>query len=427
MSDPAKKIEDLAAEYFLRDLSDGELERLQEALRRNPSLREEFAESARDEWLLHHVHADMGQVPTAVVPMPKPRTHPAPALAVAALVALFLGLIGVIWINQKPSGEQLSVSPVATLTSMFVLGGDDIKASNNGSVRVLEEGSRLYSGDSVRIPAGGRLSFQYEGEETSLHSTTASRFVLTHADGAKWIDLKYGELQADVEKQKTGAPMRITTKDAEAVVLGTSFELSSSEFTRLAVTSGRVGFQSLSNAEQKVEVSGGFLASSNQPENWKAEPFVVHEWKPVMDHTINGRGKKGYLIIDPKRKLSGFLQFDCGDLNDTVMEAKLQLRVEKYGSESGGDGLVRLYVVSEGESEEGRETYSETSLEEIASYEGKLGAGMDLVFDLPRERVRKGKNTFVLRLEKGGNDFWFSSSEGRQSPLLKVKMAGLEK
>ncbi|MGJ8639960.1 MAG: FecR domain-containing protein [Opitutaceae bacterium] len=424
------EIESLLADYFVRDLTEEELEQLEAALAEHPELRKQFAEHSRDEWLLHHIHADMVKdyvESPKVVSINSRGNFMAKVFAVAAMIAVTCSLAYLVVKDQRQAEQAVVASTpsaiqspklVATLIDAFTLPGDHISVSNGQETRILDSTQKLFTGDTISVPEGARMSFQYAGEETVVRVNTASEFTLSEIDGAKQVHLASGILKAEVVKQPEGKPMRLTTNDAEAVVLGTSFELRAKEFTQLAVLTGLVGFNSL-ESNQTIYVEAGHLAQSNQTTDWQSQAFAIKRSQPIFDHTLNKNHLHEYIAVDHKRGYVGFLRFNCGEFSGDPIEAKLKLRVTRQGTDSGGNGTVRLYKVPPSTHIHNAE---DAPLIEVASYTGRLGAGMDLEFDIDTESIQGSINTFLIKIDDNGNDFWLSSSKGPVPPQLILKV-----
>lgn len=424
---------DLLSDYFLRELDDQELEQLQEALKSDEVLREEFANIARDEWLLHHIHSDMDQQyvreSKTVIIKPKRRVFLSPAFVAIAASLSVAFLLFALFVNQEKqltrnvvasTTTAVEQASIAVISSIFTLPGDSVVANNNGHLRNLEAHSELIEGDTITLPKSARLEFSYLGETTTVGLRNKSQFTVSTVNGAKNIYLEYGELTADVAKQSEGKPMRLTTVDAEAVVLGTRFELQAKDYTRLVVLSGQVGFNSL-DAQQQLKVNAGFLAKSTQSSDWKTQAFIVQEEEPIYNHTLNKKKVDEFIAIDPERNYIGFLRFDCKELAGPILEARLRLHVERYVNDFGGRGTIRLFRVSPKST---IHDVLESEMVEVDSHHGRLGAGVDLEFDLSSESIQSGINTYVVKLDKGGDDFWFSSNKGNTPPRLTIKLEG---
>jgi len=419
--DAAKLIED----YFLRDLSAEELAQLEQALQTSPELRYRLHELAQEEWLLTHIHSDM--VPENVTPIRplQPAVQTTWQFQLARLAAVLLFLIAAAgiyhWSTADSRFNPISLhrpSTQAIVDKIFTLPGDQITATHKGEEREVSRHSLLHTGDTIKIPKGARLAFTYASDETSVHVQQNSRFTLGTQDGAKQIRLTRGELIADVEPQPEGKPMRVLTADAEAIVLGTSFEIQAGKQTRLAVLTGKVGFHS-HDQQNNLEVEAGYFAESDRSGNWQSRPFQMLELQPIADQSINESKRHKYIAVDPHRNFSGFLKFDLDSIEGNIVEARLRLRVERYSNDYGGEGTVRLYSLPANTT--AKQAPLVTAVE-VASYTGKVGAGMNLEFQVNTEALSEGIHAFLIQLDPGGNDFWFSSSKGKHPPQLRLKI-----
>lgn len=424
MNNSVDILKDLAQDYYLRDLTDRELTQLQDGLKQHADLRDFFMNAAADEWLIHHVTHIQSLTTIKLRPMThRPMTHRRTFLQLAASVIILL-TIGTLFYGHKtgwdlPQLTRVTQSPiVAKVTAFYVVDPDAISALNNGSVRLVKQASFLHAGDRVVIPPGGRLTFKYVNEGTTVQFSGESLFTLTERDGAKHIQLSQGQIVADVDEQPIGKPMRITTDDAEAVVLGTTFELSAGNVTRLAVHKGCVQFNS-QDEHHSVEVPSGFLAESDRDKEWERLPFSDSTVRPEIDGTIGLDNNPAYICVDHLRKYYGYLKFDLGRCEGDVIEARLKLRVTKKGSDYGGSGIIRLLTLP---ADQIPAHPSVDTSQQIAFYEGKVGVGMDLIFKLDPAQLNEGKNAFLIVQDPGGNDFWFSSSEGNDCPELSFKV-----
>lgn len=406
----------LVEDYFVRELKPAELERLQRFLHNDAEARQLFADAGRDEWLLHHVHhMEAGKI--VYLNRHKNRFRRIRAIAAAAAV---IATVGTLFYAQKATiSEMISSKPsapaIAKVSEVFVLDGQAISVVNDGHVRKLNSASKIRSGDRLVIPPGCQLFFQYLGEETEIQLNGGSLVHVTERNGAKAIHLDKGRLFAEVAKQPQGLPMRVTTRDAEVVVLGTAFEVYADAVTRLSVTHGKVRFNSL-NSDRSVEVGSGSFADSSD-DALEASPYRIAYLRPMEDVSLNQSRDNMVIAVDPRRNYEGFLKFDLGAVKGEILEARLRLRVVEWGTDHGGDGDVRLFRVPPGMSGLGKRV-------EVAQFSGRVGRGKDLELDISTDLLNAGINAFVVALDKGGNDFWFSSSRGEQSPILELKVVG---
>lgn len=410
------KMLDLIDDYFNRDLSIEEMDVLNGALQEDQALQQLFADRARDELVLHKALEPQKQ---RRLNFSIPHKSQRRIQRIAALITVVL-TIGVIYVAQRaplPTSGIASVH-IADVVDMYALKGHAVTAVNAGYIRKINSASELRTGDLITVPRGGRLSYKYLADETVVIFEAGTTFELVKAEGAKHILLHDGTMLAHVEKQPMGKPMIVRTDDAEIEVLGTVFELAARQLTRLTVRSGQVAMTALSDGE-RVVVDSGFSAVSNGrilniPEAIKWLSLI-----PVWDTTLNmTEDNNEFIAVDPKRNFKGMLEFDLGAIQGRILEAKLKLRVMKHLQDYGGDGTVRLYVVDP----EAPDLKPDSSAQ-IAHYTGKVGGGMDLEFDLDPAALTSGKNGFLLVLDDGGNDFWFSSSEGAEVPQLNLRIA----
>ncbi|MDZ8119867.1 FecR family protein [Pontiella agarivorans] len=412
---PIKNKPDLISEYYLRTLSADELKTLQDLLAEDVGAREEFVRVGRDEWLLHHMHHAEGQ---RIIHLLSRRSRRRSIQVIAAAAALFATLGMLIFsqsatISEMIASSRPSAPVIANVTDYFAVEGEAISVVNNGHVRKLNSTSAIRSGDRVIIPPGCQLSFQYLEEQTDIRLGGNSLVHVKDVEGAKRIRLDHGYLSAEVARQPEGRPMRVVTRDAEVVVLGTSFEVVAEERTRLSVIRGKVQFTSLDRSESRIVSAGYFSDTSEKLE--PALPFMKLRIKPELVQTLNFSRKK-FMVVDPERNAEGFMVFDIGAVKGRILEARLRLRVTAWQKEYGGRGDLRLYRVDPDQQGEGRRI-------SIAHFSGGAGKGKDLELDLDVSLLSAGRNAFVLTMDKGGNDFWFSADESEQAPVLELKIA----
>lgn len=405
---------DLISEYYLRNLSPAELSELQELLASDPNARIEFVEAGRDEWLLHHVHHLEGHK-TISFNARKNRQRRIRAIAAAAAVLATVGTL--LYSKSATISEMIASKPsapvVAQVSDWFVVEGEAISVVNDGHVRKLSKVSKIREGDRLVIPPGCQLSFQYLEEDTEICLDGGSLVHVAQKAGAKRIRLEQGRLAADVDKQPKDRPMRVITRDAEVVVLGTSFEVVAESITRLSVSSGAVRFNS-KNSERSVLVKSGYFADSSDGP-MASLPFKMAHLLPVAVQSLNNSVEPKMIAVDPVRNFEGLLSFDLNRVNGNILEAHLRLRVMARHKDWGGFGDLRLFRVQPGQNGMGQRV-------EIATFSGRVGKGKDLVLDLDPTLLLPGRNEFLLALDEGGNDFWFSSSNGPVSPVLELKM-----
>ncbi|MEO0794388.1 MAG: DUF5060 domain-containing protein [Verrucomicrobiota bacterium] len=139
---------------------------------------------------------------------------------------------------------------------------------------------------------------------------------------------------------------------------------------------------------------------------------------PTQDAYIQGTTQfnDSNLKVEPNFRTS-YLKFDINGINGAVTGAKLILQPTEAGS-----GTVRVY---QGNS---NPAWTEATLTasnapgqgaQLGLSAGSYVLGNTLEIDLGTS-IGNGEITFVITMDGGGNDVWFSSSEGATSPRLEV-------
>ncbi|QBG46713.1 hypothetical protein EGM51_04610 [Verrucomicrobia bacterium S94] len=421
MSKHLSEAEQMAFEYFERDLSEHEMDQLFDRLNESAELRDSFMEVARDEWLLQHsLHLQHSMLK----PEMKRLNFRKKVRRVAAMAAVLLAVVSIfiahqVRVNLVSAAETVQLHPLAKVVDFYVMENDMITLVNQGEVRELTARSRLNSGDRIVVPPGARLIFQYLNEKTAV--AVAGNSLLSVSDGqrGKTIRLNHGHLKADVDKQDPSAPMRVLTDDAEAVVLGTTFEISALGYTRLAVHEGCVRLKSFLH-KTSVDVSAGHLVNSFDMEKAGEMSFVQIELVPVLNKTLNDPVSDYYLIVDDDRNYSAFLAFDLGDVSERIIEARLQLTVARSQQDRWGEGLFRLHRLSPSARPGEPETFGMKT--QVAYFQGQVDRDLQLEMVIDPKQLKNGINNFELSLDEGGNDCWFAPVKSSTPPRLILKV-----
>ncbi len=155
---------------------------------------------------------------------------------------------------------------------------------------------------------------------------------------------------------------------------------------------------------------------------------------PITDDAYleNGvRKNDAYLMVetDAARTRISYLKVDLSTLPATVTNAVLKLTTTIAANEPGGNGTIRIY--------EGSDTgWAESSLSTanapaegtlLSSVSGTFSPSQAVEFDLTTFMASTSKTTLslVMKMDAGGNDTWFGSTEGAGSPVLVVNDDGL--
>lgn len=152
------------------------------------------------------------------------------------------------------------------------------------------------------------------------------------------------------------------------------------------------------------------------------EPLIFN---PIDDAFLenNTPFNDGFLKVENTgRNRTSYLKFDVSGLGGNEI-TNATLRVQVAGD--AGSGAVTAYLGS-------HNTWTETTLTNankptagaaLDTVSGSHGIGQTLEFDVTDAITGDGPVTFVFQLATGGNDVWFSSSEGTAPPELLIEAA----
>ena len=167
--------------------------------------------------------------------------------ASGAVVALVISVFRLETPKTAVATADASVATISACTS-----GATVKREEN--VLAADPGFRLLSGDIIRTAEDESAVVQYTGEATRLELKGGTELQLAGGLSGKHLLLHTGEVVATVAPQPKGAPMVLSTRQAETKVVGTQFGLSvGSVSTWLEVTDGLVEFLRLQD-RRLVEV-----------------------------------------------------------------------------------------------------------------------------------------------------------------------------
>ncbi len=246
--------EELVAGYFLGALSAPELETLAAAIRSDPELARNFAESARDELLLFQVHQPAARAIERRPATPARRArarHPFRLLLVAA-ACLALGLAGYLWLGGGPKAVG-ALEEVAGQVFRVVAEAPAPAA----------RGETLHEGDGLKTSGlGSRAAFRFlDGSRLDLGADTLLGRIEDGPQG-KRVSVLRGGLSARIPRQPGDRPAVFATPHGEARVLGTTLRIAvdpdPKKGTRLEVEEGKVRLRNL--AGKTIEVSSGHYA-----------------------------------------------------------------------------------------------------------------------------------------------------------------------
>ncbi len=303
----------LVASYLVADISDDEVQRLDGLLRENDSARATFAALAAEDIALRQalrVGVESGKpqsdsVQRILNPLPassgkrvneasvRASGHarsPHPPLfkggrtAAAAFAACLLIGAATFYLSKVRAPRRLAHVATHSLgVSLHRDGTPDVAVGVDTDVKL---------GDTISTGADGEAQLSFEMEPTQFFLKKETTLRLLNGTVGKQFELLRGSIDCTVAKQPAGAPLRITTAQAIAEVVGTKFSLSADEeLTHLDVNEGSVKI-----ARRSDNLTG--VAAANQQivvgplESMKPMPteasLLAAGWKPLIGADLQG-------------------------------------------------------------------------------------------------------------------------------------------
>lgn len=275
---------ELLQRYFLGTITEDEMAELDRRLQDDGDLRGRFAAAARlDTNLREAASSSAHESQEPKVASLQARRHVLIGLASAAV--LLLGAVLFMQFRPAPVLEE-SGGTAATILRIAEL---------NGGVTWIADGSQVeehpvvgaeLTGGTLEVSSLDSSAEVIFGDGSSIWISGPAVVTFSDGDAGKLIRLREGDLSLDVSPQPPGRPMRVSTSSAEAVVLGTQFNLSAnSSSTSLAVNEGRVRVTRLADGSvQEVEADHQVVAALEGESKFVARPRGEHVriWKSEL-------------------------------------------------------------------------------------------------------------------------------------------------
>ena len=279
---------ELVQSYFLGSISDDEVAELDRRLKEDATLRALFAATARLETNLRDAASSVpteSEAPRQVAR--RPRHHLLIGLGAAAVITLSAILVS----QFRPGSSPQPIARVAELNGAVTWIADGRQAEER-----LRVGAEL-TGGTLEVSSLDSWAEVIFRDGSSVWVSGPAVVTLSDGEAGKLIRVREGDLSLDVLPQPPGEPMRVTTPSAEAVVLGTQFNISAnSSSTSLTVNEGQVRVTRLADGSvQEVGADQRVVAALEQESQFKARPRGEHvriwnselprdarqgEWKP---------------------------------------------------------------------------------------------------------------------------------------------------
>ena len=268
---------ELIQRYFLGTISEGEMAELDQRLQDDAALRAEFGSIARLDTNLRDAAAS---VPAAKL---EPAARRPIALWIGAAAALLLAMI---LVAKFLPGSQAH-DPIATISKVS---GSMVWIGDAGEVdESLQEGDAL-TGGTLEVHSLDSWAEIVFNDGSTVWVTGPAVLTISDGDAGKMIRVREGDLSLDVTPQRAGRPLRLVTPSAEAVVLGTQFNVSAgSTETSLTVNEGRVKVTRLADGSvQEVAANHRVLAALEQETEFEALPRgdSVRSWNAELPSDV---------------------------------------------------------------------------------------------------------------------------------------------
>lgn len=256
-----KEFDDLVSKYLEEDISETEMNTLNQLLESDPEYAKRFLELSKIHSSLHElrgVEKEQKEKKPKAKKQRKSRTakkrksRPAFAIVFTAAALLVLGLFINFSLKSSHSQPVLRLTELTKNSQLFIL-------NVNGSKTIVQKGAKIEFGKKILCEGEAKLKF--DGENTSLVLKNGSSISLYKSGIQKSIELHNGKIICDVTPQEKA--LELNTGYAKATVLGTRFELvRREEWSELAVFKGKV--QWADNSGDSVIVNGGYFSRAGK-------------------------------------------------------------------------------------------------------------------------------------------------------------------
>jgi len=275
------RFDELCQSYFLGTISGEEMGELDQRLKDDEGLRMKFAAAARLDANLRDAASSFeekkNEAKSSFIPANQRWQLVLGMVAALLLVAILISQFYRGSFSEESPGSVEKIARVADLNGAVTWIANGEQAEGR-----LEVGNELTGGtlEVSSLESWAEIVFQ-DGSSVWVSGPA----VVTISDGGagKMIRLREGDLSLDVSPQPEGKPMRVITPSAEAVVLGTQFNISAnSSSTSLTVNEGKVQVTRLADGSvQEVGADHRVVAALEHESPFRASPRgdYVRIWK----------------------------------------------------------------------------------------------------------------------------------------------------
>jgi len=284
-----EQINELCQRYFLGVISEDEMGALDAALKSDANLRARFSAAARLDTNLRDAASSFEESEVEVVS--------SSSFAIRAWWGGMAALVVVAFLISQLFREPAVEDPREPIAQIVELNGAVTWIADGEQTEgVLETGNELTGGTLEVSSLDSWVELVFDDGSGVWISGPA---VVTISDGeaGKLIRLREGDLSLDVRPQPEGRPMRVITPSAEAVVLGTQFNVSANATsTSLIVNEGKVQVTRLADGSvEEVRADHRVVAALEHESRFEASPRgeYVQVWKSEFPRDVR-KGKVSY-------------------------------------------------------------------------------------------------------------------------------------
>ena len=268
MTDDLKEFDDLLKSFVEETLSEAEQKRFEQILKSDPEARQRYLDYVEVESMLssHRIKVEQsetssrknkirlstGRVVRAKKLTGKKSRNSGAFLILAASLFLALSLGYYMKFIKKPDELSKLDSGETKKTKILKLSGD-VSILLDGKSQKVKEGLELLSGSKISSSSNAELSIE-TNDGSLIHLAPDSVLLYSKVNDQYKLTLEQGFLKADVNKQRAGKPLLISTINAKMTVLGTILRVGlTDDSTSLTVDEGRVQIQNPQNEELIVK------------------------------------------------------------------------------------------------------------------------------------------------------------------------------
>lgn len=279
--------QNLCQRYFLGTITSEEMAELDRLLQSAGNLRAEFAAAARLDTNLRDA-ASSFDGGSEVVQETATRPNRGWQWGIGAVAALVMTAICVWQFLPGTSGERVGtakgIARIADLDGaiIWIAAGEQTESS-------LSVGNELTGGtlEVSSLDSWAEIVFR---DDSRVWVSGPAVITISDGEAGKIIRLREGDLSLDVSPQPDGKPMRVITPSAEALVLGTQFNVTAnSSSTSLTVNEGEVQVTRLADGSvQHVGADHQVVAALEHESPFQANRRgdFVRIWKSVFPRDV---------------------------------------------------------------------------------------------------------------------------------------------